>query len=145
MRSIAEHNTRAVRPTPCAARARVSGRVALKAQAHDEPVIDPAVLQMRGRLLQGREAMYRSIPVPEGGVWVDLGGGTGANMEPIGEDLHRLSKVYLVDLCDSLLAVARKRSDARGWRNVEAVNADATTFRLAEGCARSWGPGQGAS
>ncbi|MGO9110811.1 MAG: class I SAM-dependent methyltransferase, partial [Thermoguttaceae bacterium] len=31
------------------------------------------------------------------------------------------------------LAVARKRSEARGWKNVEAVSADATTFRPAEG------------
>ena len=87
----------------------------------------------RRRLLQGREAMYRSIPVPEGGVWVDLGGGTGANLEPIGGELHRLRQVYLVDLCDSLLAVARNRSVARGWQNVEAVHADATTFRPAGG------------
>ena len=87
----------------------------------------------RRRLLQGREAMYRSIPVPEGGVWVDLGGGTGANLEPIGAELHKARKVYLVDLCDSLLAVARKRCEARGWKNVEAVNADATTFRPADG------------
>ena len=43
----------------------------------------------RRRLLLGREAMYRSIPVPEGGVWVDLGGGTGANLEPIGAELHK--------------------------------------------------------
>ena len=87
----------------------------------------------RRRLLQGREAMYRSIPVPEGGVWVDLGGGTGANLEPIGAELHKARKVYLVDLCDSLLAVARKRCEARGWKNVEAVAADATTFRPADG------------
>ncbi len=89
----------------------------------------------RRRLLQGREAMYRSIPVPDGGVWVDLGGGTGANLEPIGGELHRASKVYLVDLCDSLLSVARNRCEARGWKNVEAVHADATLFRPAEGCA----------
>jgi S-adenosylmethionine-diacylgycerolhomoserine-N-methlytransferase len=89
----------------------------------------------RRRLLQGREAMYRSIPVPDGGVWVDLGGGTGANLEPIGDDLHRAGKVYLVDLCDSLLAVARKRCDVRGWKNVEAVHADATLFRPSEGSA----------
>ena len=61
----------------------------------------------RRRLLQGREAMYQSIPVPEGGVWVDLGGGTGANLEPIAAELHKAGKVYLVDLCDALLAVAR--------------------------------------
>ena len=89
----------------------------------------------RRRLLQGREAMYRSIPVPDGGVWVDLGGGTGANLEPIGGAMHRAAKVYLVDLCDSLLAVARNRCEARGWANVEAVHADATLFRPAEGCA----------
>jgi S-adenosylmethionine-diacylgycerolhomoserine-N-methlytransferase len=89
----------------------------------------------RRRLLQGREAMYRSIGVPEGGVWVDLGGGTGANLEPIGGELHLAGKVYLVDLCDSLLAVAQKRCDARGWKNVEAVHADAALFRPAEGCA----------
>jgi len=87
----------------------------------------------RRRLLQGREAMYRSIPVPEGGVWVDLGGGTGANLEPIGGELPKARKVYLVDLCDSLLAVARKRCEARGWKNVEAVHADATSFRPAGG------------
>ena len=87
----------------------------------------------RRRLLLGREAMYQSIPVPEGGVWVDLGGGTGANLEPIGGELHKARRVYLVDLCDSLLAVARKRCAARGWQNVEAVSADATTFRPAAG------------
>ena len=89
----------------------------------------------RRRLLQGREAMYRSIAVPEGGTWVDLGGGTGANLEPIGGDLHKARKVYLVDLCDSLLAMARKRCKARKLKNVEALNADATTFRPAEGLA----------
>ena len=48
----------------------------------------------RRRLLQGREAMYRSIPVPEGGVWVDLGGGTGANLEPIGPSCTRRGKSF---------------------------------------------------
>jgi S-adenosylmethionine-diacylgycerolhomoserine-N-methlytransferase len=95
-----------------------------QAQAYDD---------FRRRLLQGREEMYRSIPVLECGTWVDLGGGTGANLEPIGSQLHKARKVYLVDLCDSLLAVARKRCDARGWKNVEAVAADATTFQPGDG------------
>jgi S-adenosylmethionine-diacylgycerolhomoserine-N-methlytransferase len=89
----------------------------------------------RRRLLQGREAMYQSIPVPKDGVWIDLGGGTGANLEPICASLHAARKVYLVDLCESLLAVAQKRCEARGWKNVEAVRADATTFRLTDGTA----------
>ena len=88
----------------------------------------------RRRLLQGREAMYRAVPVPEGGVWVDLGGGTGANLEPIGGDLHKARKVYLVDLCDLLLAVARKRCEARGLEErLRPSHADATTFRPADG------------
>src|ERR1035441_9795930 len=35
----------------------------------------------RRRLLLGREAMYQSIPVPEGGVWVDLGRAHAARLE----------------------------------------------------------------
>ena len=35
----------------------------------------------RRRLLQGREDLFRTIDVPRGGTWVDLGGGTGSNME----------------------------------------------------------------
>ena len=58
------------------------------------------------------------------------GGEPGADRRRV---CTRRGKVYLVDLCDSLLAVARKRCEARGWKNVEAVSADATTFRPAGG------------
>ena len=68
------------------------------------------------------------MPVPEGGVWIDLGGGTGANLEHLKDRLHRLAKVYIVDLSPSLLAVAQARIAKHGWENVEAVKADATTF-----------------
>jgi S-adenosylmethionine-diacylgycerolhomoserine-N-methlytransferase len=73
--------------------------------------------------------MFTAIEVPRGGVWVDLGGGTGWNMEQIGPQLGQLSKVYLVDLSPSMLKVARRRIAARGWTNVEAVEADITDFR----------------
>ena len=89
--------------------------------------------RFRERLLPGREALFRSIPIPDGGVWVDLGGGTGANLQSIEGQLHRLRKVYVVDLSASLLEVARGRALARGWRNVETVHDDATRFRPAEG------------
>ncbi len=100
--------------------ARLESFYAGQAEAYDD---------FRRRLLLGREAMYQSIPVPQDGVWVDMGGGTGANLEPLAADLPRARKVYVVDLCDSLLAVAGKRIEARGWKNVAAVAADATTFR----------------
>ncbi len=89
----------------------------------------------RKRLLQGRETLYQQLDVPAGGVWVELGGGTGANLEFLGERIAHLSKVYVVDLATSLLEVARRRAAQRHWDNVQAVEADATTFRPPGGTA----------
>jgi S-adenosylmethionine-diacylgycerolhomoserine-N-methlytransferase len=79
--------------------------------------------------------MYQSIDWPEGGVWVDLGGGTGANLEYVADEVPRLKHVYVVDLADSLLQVCEQRVAQREWSNVTAVAADATTFTPAEGAA----------
>lgn len=87
----------------------------------------------RKRLLRGREELYKSIDVPEDGVWVDMGGGTGSNLECIGDDIRKLKKAYVVDLAGSLLEVASKRMKDRGWDNAEAVEADATTWTPPEG------------
>lgn len=87
----------------------------------------------RKRLLHGRQEMIDSVPTPVGGVWVDLGAGTGENAERIGERLKDVRQLYLVDLCPSLLRVARERIARHGWTNVEAVEADATQYRPATG------------
>ena len=89
----------------------------------------------RRRLLQGREDLWAAIDVPEGGVWVDLGGGTGANLENFGPQISKLDKVYVVDLSPSLLEVARKRIDEHGWTNVEPIEADATAWQPPSGAA----------
>lgn len=89
----------------------------------------------RKRLLKGREELWKALPKPEGGIWVDLGGGTGANIENFGDDIHKLKKIYVVDLSSSLLEIARDRFRQRGWTNVECVEADATRFRPPEGSA----------
>jgi len=86
----------------------------------------------RRRLLKGREQMCTALELPPGGVWVDLGGGTGSNLEFVGQRIHELRKVYIVDLAPSLLEVARRRIADRQWTNVEAVQADATTYRPPE-------------
>lgn len=83
----------------------------------------------RRRLLKGRGELWSSLPKPPGGTWVDLGGGTGANLENFGPQIADLGRVYVVDLSRSLLDVARERCRARGWGNVECVEADATRFR----------------
>ena len=87
----------------------------------------------RKRLLHGRQELWNRLPVAPGEVWVDLGGGTGANLEHIGQDISQLGKVYVVDLAPSLLKVAQQRCEANGWGNVTPVEADATTFRPTEG------------
>ena len=89
----------------------------------------------RKRLLKGREEMMQAVPVPEGGVWVDMGGGTGANLEFIGENIPRLGRVYTVDLATSLLKVAGQRFEKHGWNHVSPVEADATLFTPEEGFA----------
>ncbi len=89
----------------------------------------------RRRMLHGRQEMIQSISVPEGGVWVDLGAGTGENAEHLGADLARLGHVYQVDLSTSLLEQAQKRVELRGWTNVTPVCHDATTFMPPEGAA----------
>ena len=83
----------------------------------------------RKRLLKGRQELYDRMEVPEGGVWVEMGGGTGSNLEYLGDRIQRLSKVYVVDLSQSLLDVAEQRAKDRGWSNVETVAADATTWQ----------------
>lgn len=89
----------------------------------------------RRRLLQGREDLWQRLDAPEGGVWVDFGGGTGSNLEHLGPAIARLRKVYVVDLATSLLDVARKRITERNWTNAEAVCADATEWSPSEGAA----------
>lgn len=89
----------------------------------------------RKRLLHGREELFASLPTVPGGVWVDMGAGTGENAENWGERLKDFSHAYLVDLSSSLLKVAEQRVAARGWTNVTPVHADATKFLPSEGAA----------
>lgn len=101
----------------------------------------------RGVLLKGREemlerAMALILEKRESGerltTWLDIGGGTGYNIEAANAILGKLKpglalkdvfeKVYLVDLSPSLLGVARKRFEALKMQ-VEVVEADAGTYR----------------
>ncbi|KAK9463043.1 uncharacterized protein V1516DRAFT_671814 [Lipomyces oligophaga] len=100
----------------------------------------------RSTLLQGREMMLElaaahldsktsfsavagSKPKP---VWIDIGGGTGWNIEKMNsyKKLSEFRAVYLIDLSPSLCAVARDRFAANNWKNVHVVCADATAFSL---------------
>ena len=89
----------------------------------------------RDRMLHGRRELFERLPTPPGGIWVDLGGGTGRNIEYLGERRAALAKFYIVDLAPAMLKQAAKRQQARGWDNVETVHADATDFQPPTGAA----------
>ncbi|RDL33095.1 S-adenosyl-L-methionine-dependent methyltransferase [Venustampulla echinocandica] len=99
----------------------------------------------RKRLLRGREDMLGLVAaqlVHKAGnertqdtkrIWVDIGGGTGWNIEAMSGFVsvpEFFSSVYLVDFSPSLCEVARKRFARLGWTNVKVVCQDARTFRL---------------
>ncbi|KAK9452997.1 hypothetical protein V1511DRAFT_463368 [Dipodascopsis uninucleata] len=93
----------------------------------------------RSKLLQGREEMLQLVAAHTANkkniMWIDIGGGTGWNIERMNEyrKIEEFSAVYLVDLSPSLCKVARTRFEARGWKNVHVICADAAAFQLAEG------------
>jgi S-adenosylmethionine-diacylgycerolhomoserine-N-methlytransferase len=95
----------------------------------------------RERLLHGRDELVSLMPVRRGGVIVEMGGGTGRNVERFGPRLARLKRVYVVDLCRPLLEVAKRRAlrqpklvvqegDAATWRSPEPVDAIYFSYSL---------------
>jgi S-adenosylmethionine-diacylgycerolhomoserine-N-methlytransferase len=162
--------------------ARMENFYAGQAEAYDD---------FRKRLLKGRQELWNLLQPPEDGTWIDMGGGTGGNVEYFGDATVRrgspnpaepsdptvrrgspdpaepsdrrspsagqggdlrstlcagsgdprttngrlgsLRKVFVLDLSHSLLEVAKKRIAAKGWTNVETVEADATTFQPPDG------------
>ena len=91
--------------------------------------------RFRANFLHGRKGMLAACAArlrgASGLVWVDLGGGTAENVDLMAQylDLAAFQRIYVVDICPSLCAVAREKAAARGWHNVEVVEADACTFR----------------
>jgi len=78
----------------------------------------------RHRMLHARLPMIQSLPLSRGGTWVDLGGGTGSNLEYFGEQgLRYWGRVVVLDLCPSLVKTAtqRVRSHAPAWDAVVSV------------------------
>jgi betaine lipid synthase len=65
-------------------------------------------------------------------VWVDIGGGTGWNIERMDRYLsvEQFHRVFLVDITPSLCEVARERFDRLGWSNVRVLCMDALDFDL---------------
>ncbi|KAG8984034.1 hypothetical protein FRB93_006827 [Tulasnella sp. JGI-2019a] len=100
----------------------------------------PYILKGREMMLQLMASHLNAQPVlvgsglPKKKIWVDIGGGTGWNIEVMDQYLpiSTFDAVYLIDLCEPLLAVARKRFAKRGWKNVHVLCQDASRFVLPE-------------
>jgi S-adenosylmethionine-diacylgycerolhomoserine-N-methlytransferase len=84
--------------------------------------------RFRQKLLHGRRELYEKLPAPDGGVWIEFGGGTAANLEHLGERRAALKRIHVVDLSSSLLGIARDRIAGNRWGNVHVHEADATMF-----------------
>jgi S-adenosylmethionine-diacylgycerolhomoserine-N-methlytransferase len=84
----------------------------------------------RERLLHGRSELVNLLPTSAGDRLVELGAGTGRNLESFGPRLAQLGEVEAVDLCSALLAVARRR--LAHLPNVRVVEADVTRYLPAQ-------------
>ena len=64
--------------------------------------------------------------------WIDIGGGTGENIERMNLffPIRNFDKVYLVDITPSLCEVARQRFQRLGWNNVTVLCMDAENFEI---------------
>lgn len=82
----------------------------------------------RERLLQGRRELIAGLALPERARVVELGGGTGRNLDFFTpQQWQRIARFELVDLCPALVerAQARHSVDPR----IAVVQADATLWR----------------
>ncbi|KAF7353837.1 S-adenosyl-L-methionine-dependent methyltransferase [Mycena venus] len=98
----------------------------------------------RGGLLRGRNTMIslsashlrvlRETAASQRLVWIDIGGGTGRNIEVMDSHfpISTFDAIYLIDLCEPLLRVARDRIAKKGWKNVTVLCQDAAEFWLPE-------------
>jgi S-adenosylmethionine-diacylgycerolhomoserine-N-methlytransferase len=87
--------------------ARMESFYAGQAEAYDD---------FRKRLLKGRQELWNLIEIPAGGAWLDMGGGTGANLDYFGDRLGQLGKVYVLDLSHSLCRSPASGSAPRAGR-----------------------------
>ncbi|KAI0126347.1 hypothetical protein BJ170DRAFT_402095 [Xylariales sp. AK1849] len=110
----------------CQASAYDATRRALLKGREDMLALAAAQMEHRAKQRGGHSEKSRRI-------WIDVGGGTGYNIEAMSRfvDVPQFfSSIYLVDFSPSLCEVARRRFVRLGWDNVKVVCQDARDFRL---------------
>ena len=75
----------------------------------------------------------RALGLRPGDTVVDVACGTGLNFPLLQEAIGAEGRIVGVDLTDAMLARARERAEAEGWRNVSLVQSDAAAFEFPSG------------
>jgi S-adenosylmethionine-diacylgycerolhomoserine-N-methlytransferase len=89
--------------------------------------------RFRRRMLHGRQQLIDMIPLTRDAVWVDFGCGTAENLERFGQRINQFKQIHLVDLCEPLLKVAKKRCAQLATEvPISIYEADVTQFELPE-------------
>jgi S-adenosylmethionine-diacylgycerolhomoserine-N-methlytransferase len=90
----------------------------------------------RQRLLHGRREMLQHLAIVPDQTIVELGGGTGQNLRFLEYPLQTFRQINVVDLCPSLLRIARDQY--RHMDNINIIEADATSYHPGELVDRVW-------
>jgi ubiquinone/menaquinone biosynthesis C-methylase UbiE len=75
-----------------------------------------------------RRRAVQALGLRRGGTVVDLACGTGQNFPLIEGAIGPDGRIIGVDLTDAMLAQAQRRTERKGWSNVNLVQADATYY-----------------
>lgn len=73
-----------------------------------------------------RARCAEALELSAGDTVVDMGCGTGANLQPLREQVGPAGTVVGVDLVGAMLQQARQRVQRNGWENVHVVRGDGT-------------------
>ena len=83
----------------------------------------------RKRLLPSRAEFFRQV-AGCAGLWVDMGCGTGECLEFMQQSAAKYDRALLVDLCPSLLKIARQRSSLPQYKSVEVQECDISAVSM---------------
>ncbi|HEU5160348.1 MAG TPA: methyltransferase domain-containing protein [Streptosporangiaceae bacterium] len=113
------------------ARARVVAVYRRSAPRYDLTAELYYLLGVRQRTLRRRAV--EALRLRPGDTVAEVGCGTGLNFPLLQAAIGPGGRIVGVDLTDAMVARARRRVDAHGWRNVTVVQGDAARFRFPAG------------